>query len=55
MTEDLPRFHITATGLNLDGFEISIRGVITSASEATILVEYAGDWSISVVEGAAGG
>jgi len=51
MTNDLLRFHVSATGLNPEGFEITIRGVVTSASEANILIKYAGNWLISVMEG----
>ena len=50
ITKDLPRFRITATGLK-DGLTTTIHGSVPSASEAHILVKFAGVWTVSITEG----
>ena len=50
MTEDLPRFRISATGL-LNGIAATVHGSVPSASEAHILIKFAGVWTVSITEG----
>jgi len=47
---ELSRYQVTATGRK-DGFATTIRGSVLSASEAHILIKFAGVWNITIMEG----
>jgi len=50
ITGELSRYQVTATGLRY-GLATTFQGSVPSASEAHILIKYAGIWEISVREG----